>query len=228
MSKRRMLLAFSLLACIGLGPCWAKDVQIHWDDDDLFFELPAGKRKVDFEFPFVVKGNGKFKFVNSEVSCGCTLVDLPKKDFTAGDTAVLRGSIDMGERADVFNVNIKLKGQVLGGKNVETFEEVLKVRVHQFQPVVLKPGILIWKRGASPDLKQINLGVRQLGGLSLSIKAYEKEKLAISISEVVPGREYIVDVVPVNTDGNGQGKIEFIARNEKGDVSSFYAHWIIR
>lgn len=93
---------------------------IKWDQDDLFFEVPTGRQKVSFSFPFTIEQSIRIvRFREATKSCSCTEFKMPDGDLKPGAKGNVEGMVEVAGLQDVANVSIVLLGDVITDKDID-------------------------------------------------------------------------------------------------------------
>lgn len=106
------------LAVIVLG--WmaltsAVQAKLVFDRTEVDVAVEVGATEVWIEFPFTNVGAGKVTVENIHASCGCTVPELAKMEYAAGEQGVLRAQFNIGERQGMQTKQITLQA---GGETI--------------------------------------------------------------------------------------------------------------
>lgn len=125
------------IALIALASmAWASVAQakLVFDRTEVDVAVEAGASEVWIEFPFTNEGATAVTVDEISASCGCTVPELAKKKYAAGEQGVLRAQFNVGERQGMQSKQITVQA---GGETIALkFNADIPAR-SQFSPRLL-------------------------------------------------------------------------------------------
>lgn len=190
--------------------------------------VSSNSKVYPFEFTFTNTGNSPVKISEVKTSCGCTTAKLEKMVYEPGENGVIQGKFSIGDRKGLQQKNITILTTDLGQPSIKLG---LSLKIPQL--VSLKPGLLFWELGAQMESQTlVVIPNHELNVKVESIEVVEKDApFEIQFSgELRNDGSYEIHVKPLNLDSPARSLISIKAapKDTSGEISTFYAHAIIK
>jgi hypothetical protein len=215
----KYVLLFTLLSL-------AVNANVTWDSTDKRIEAPTTDQNADFSFRFVNDGKYSVELSEPVASCGCTMAKLDKSVYAPGESGLLRGAFTIKGKHGANLVVITVKGAFLESER-RPYEAKLNLSVFVTESLVVKPGIVIWRKGDTPVPKHIKIHIEQAGLSQLKIAKANPELFSAELSELKPDNSYDLIVTPLSTYQAIQGMVTLEATGSDSN-SRCFVHLLVR
>ena len=211
------LLAFSpIIASTASG-------QLKWDNT--FVEVNASPEDVDarLHFPFVNAGKYPVNFTAVVPACGCTTAHLDKTSYAPGQRGEIAATFNVAGRFGVQEKSIQVRAD-----DKSEPEKTLRFRVHILQTVQINPTVLMWDASVEKTTRTINIKVVRDQPLNLVRVDVTPPDWKTSLRTIKPGREYCVDVTPINPVQQAVALLTIVSDSPPDNPQTFRAHLRIK
>jgi len=148
---------------------------------------------VEAKYRFSNTGTYPVTIIEVQPSCGCTTVQLAKKEYAPGESGELAARFDFAGRTGRQEKSI-----VVLTKDTINQPITLRLLVTIPEAVRIEPEVLFWQLGDEPKPKVIRVTVAEGSPAKIvSIKSNSSE-MRVDLKEVKPGKEFEVTVTPQN------------------------------
>jgi hypothetical protein len=167
--------------------------QLGWENPEQKLTAGATDRFVLAKYQFTNTGNHPVTIIEVQPSCGCTTVQLAKKEYAPGESGELAARFDIAGRTGRQEKSI-----VVLTKDTINQPITLKLLVTVPEAVRIEPEVLFWRLGDEPKPKVIRVTVAEdFPTKILSIKSNNSE-MRLDLKDVTPKKEIEVTVTPQN------------------------------
>lgn len=167
--------------------------QLRWENQEQSFTARAGDQFVEAKYQFANTGNCPVTILGVQPSCGCTTVQLTKKEYAPGESGELAARFDIAGRTGRQEKSI-----VVLTKDTINQPIILRLLVTIPEAVKIEPEVVFWRVGDEPEPKVIRVRVAEdFPTKIVSIKSNSSE-MRVDLKEVTPGKEFEVTVTPQN------------------------------
>jgi hypothetical protein len=191
----------------------------------------------DTKVPFVFKfTNGVNRVIIDKIksSCECTVSELKKKTYEPGEKGEIEGYLSTGEIARTTIITLAVIGryQNKNGEMIE-FIDTLRLNGEITSPISVKPGILLWRKGASAKEKfaEIKLGEMKEIAYSISNRG-EIKGFKVRLEKSPDFNGYIIFAEPDSTHSSSTQRVMIKQIYSHGvterSQKQIYIHLIIR
>lgn len=195
LQKRHLRFLFCL-SVLGLGSSVAAESRVHFETTTLKDALGPGKTVYKFSFPFENKGSQPVEILDIQTSCGCTAAKLEKRVYQPGESGVIRGEYNAGDRQGKQLNTIKVRTD-----NAEQPEILLQLEIDVPQLLAVKPGLLLWRVGELAEAKRLTLVPNKEHGVKvLSVECDSGDFAVEWVRPEEEGAEIAVTVTPKSTN----------------------------
>lgn len=179
--------------------------QISWENPEQKVTARATDQFVVAKYRFTNTGNYPVTILEVQPSCGCTTVQLAKKEYAPGESGELAARFDFAG-----HTGHQEKSIVVLTKDTINKPITLRLLVTIPEAVAVEPEFLFWRVGDEPEPKLICVGVADgFPAKIVSIKS-NSSAIRVDLEEITPGKEVKVTVTPRN---RGQRPVPTIRRN---------------
>lgn len=179
--------------------------QISWENPEQKVTARATDQFVVAKYRFTNTGNYPVTILEVQPSCGCTTVQLAKKQYAPGESGELAARFDFAG-----HTGHQEKSIVVLTKDTINKPITLRLLVSIPEAVAVEPEFLFWRVGDEPEPKLICVGVADgFPAKIVSIKS-NSSAIRVDLEEITPGKEVKVTVTPRN---RGQRPVPTIRRN---------------
>lgn len=202
---------------MGIVPLQA---ELRFDKKVIEASVEPDVKSYAFEFPFENAGSAPITITEISTSCGCTVAELEKKEYAPGENGVIKGSISVGGKKGVQRQSVYVK------TSEDSKERIgLQLAINVPELLEIKPGVVFWRKGSQPEIKEIQLVPN--ADYDLKIKSVESEHNLFGVELVDEEASQVLAVVPVNTAENVRDTIRIHAEY-KGVEKQFVVHAMVR
>jgi Protein of unknown function (DUF1573) len=167
--------------------------QLRWEDPEQKVTAGATDQFVVAKYQFTNTGNYPVTIIEVQPSCGCTTVQLAKKEYAPGESGELAARFDIAGRSDRQEKSI-----VVLTKDTINQPITLRLLVTIPEAVRIEPGVVFWRLGDEPKPKVIRVTVAEdFPAKIVSIKSNNSE-MRVDLRDVTPKKEVEVTVTPQN------------------------------
>ena len=180
--------------------------EIVWEVPSQDFRCSPEELKLSANFTFKNTGSQPVTITKIYSSCGCTIANLEKKTYSAGESGTLTALFTFGGRRGAQTKIVT----VLTDDNKSTPLSINCMITEE--PVTLAPAFVFWRVGDSPDAKQVEVAVATNPAVQIVAVASSNPRIAASLS---PGKEtgkYVISVSPIDTTQKESAEV-FIQTN---------------
>ena len=190
---RRIAHAVILLHLIA-STIWASSLE--WERREASLTASPRQEKIELSFAFTNSGAVPVTIKSAKPSCDCTVAELGKKTYAPSESGELK-------------VVYKIEGKV--GKRertitIETDEPgeptVLTLKVDIPELVEVKPRLLVWRAGDTPDEKAVDIFLATDPAMSLTDATSSDPAVTLRVETVVPFRQFRLWVKPRSTQAS--------------------------
>jgi hypothetical protein len=163
--------------------------QLSWENPEQKVTAGATDQFVVAKYQFTNTGNYPVTVLEVQPSCGCTTVQLAKKQYAPGESGELAVRFDFAGRTGRQEKSI-----VILTKDTINQPITLKLLVTIPEAVAVEPEFVFWRVGDEPEPKVIRVAVAD--GFPAKIVSIRTNSSAIRVDleEVTPGKEVKVTV----------------------------------
>jgi hypothetical protein len=167
--------------------------QLKWENPEQKVTAGATDQFVEAKYQFTNTGNYPVTIIEVQPSCGCTTVQLAKKEFAPGESGELTARFDFAGRTGRQEKSI-----VVLTKDTINQPITLRLLVTIPEPVRIEPEVVFWRLGDEPKPKVIRVTVAEDFPIKVvSIKSNSSE-MRVDLTDIKPGKELEVTVTPQN------------------------------
>lgn len=181
---------------------------------------------VAFSFPFVNEGEATVTITEVKSSCGCTTAELEKKVYEPGEKGEITGVFRIGARQGLQRKTVRVTTD-----DVAQPEILLTIEVDIPKLVSIEPGMVLWKKGAEPDLKSVKIVPNQDLGVEVTEVTLNSDDFVLEwmpSENVEDGSSTTVIVSATDTSHSSRGLIRIKALLPDGSEKQFFAHALVR
>lgn len=190
-----------LYAAAWLLLCCSAFADLRWEKPIQSFACTPDEKRAEAHFKFQNTGSSTVTIKSVRTSCGCTSAKLEKKVYLPGES---------GEIVAIYSFHgqkgaLRKLVTVVSDDHPET-PSILDIRVQVSEPFQIKPTLVYWRRGDSPEAKSVRL---LASGNPVHIKSVTSSDPNISVlsREVKPGEEYALEIKPQSTAAKDSAEI---------------------
>jgi len=188
--------------------------QLVWDKTNVEVCAVPGDGKVEAAFPFRNTGSYPVKISRLESSCDCTTTRLKQSTIAPGETGEVVAVFEFGRRLGRHAKTIDVHTVPRTTPPVE-----LTLVADIAQKIELDRSLLLWTRNAPATPQDIRVKVVQQEPLR-GLRAISSDpRLAATVQEISPGREYVVRVAPSDTASPLRAELKLLAEGAAGQFS---------
>lgn len=165
--------------------------QLSWENPDQRVAARATDPFVEVKYPFTNTGSYPVTILEVQPSCGCTTVQLAKKQYAPGESGALAARFEFAGRTGRQEKSI-----VVWTKDAINQPVTLRLVVTIPEAVKVEPEAVFWRVGEEPKPKVIRVSVAQdFPAKIVSIESNNPE-MRVGLTSVTPGKEVEVAVTP--------------------------------
>jgi hypothetical protein len=167
--------------------------QLRWEDPEQKVAAGATDQFVVAKYQFSNTGNYPVTIIEVQPSCGCTTVQLAKKEYAPGESGELAARFDIAGRSGRQEKSI-----VVSTKDTINQPITLRLVVTIPEAVRIEPEVVFWRLGDEPKPKVIRVTVAEdFPAKIVSIKSNHSD-MKVDLKDVTPKKEVEVTVTPQN------------------------------
>jgi hypothetical protein len=167
--------------------------QLSWENSEQKVTAGATDQFVEAKYRFTNTGNYPVTIIEVQPSCGCTTVQLAKKEYAPGESGELAARFAFAGRTGRQEKSI-----VVLTKDTINQPITLRLLVTIPEAVRIEPEVLFWQLSDEPKPKVTRVTVAEgFPTKIVSIKSNSSE-MRVDLKEVKPGKEFEVTVTPQN------------------------------
>ncbi|MGA8478256.1 MAG: DUF1573 domain-containing protein [Chthoniobacterales bacterium] len=167
--------------------------QLRWENLEQKVTAGATDQFVVAKYQFTNTGNYPVTIIEVQPSCGCTTVQLAKKEYAPGESGELAARFDIAGRSGRQEKSI-----VILTKDTINQPITLRLLVTIPEAVRIEPEVLFWRLGDEPKPKVIRVTVAEdFPAKIVSIKSNSSE-MRVDLKDLTPKKEVEVTVTPQN------------------------------
>jgi Protein of unknown function (DUF1573) len=167
--------------------------QLSWENPEQKVTARATDQFVVAKYRFTNTGNYPVTILEVQPSCGCTTVQLAKKQYAPGESGELAARFDFAG-----HTGHQEKSIVVLTKDTINKPITLRLLVSIPEAVAVEPEFLFWRVGDEPEPKLIRVAVADgFPAKIVSIKS-NSSAIRVDLEEITPGKEVKVTVTPRN------------------------------
>lgn len=215
-----LVIRLALIALAWVGLTSAAHAKLVFANTEVDVAVEVGAADVWIEFPFTNEGSEAVTVNDIHAACGCTVPELAKKEYAAGEQGVLRAQFNIGERQGMQTKQITLKA---GGETIALkFNADIPLR-SQFTPR------LLLYRGADITPQSTTLSFSADYPVTVLSVISHNQAFEAELIPVVEGEKYEIKVsLPALPDEDVRGTLrvrsEGASGKEYNDV--FFARYL--
>jgi hypothetical protein len=164
--------------------------QLRWENPEQKVTAGATDQFVQAKYHFTNTGNYPVTIIEVQPSCGCTTVQLTKKEYAPGESGELAARFDFAGRTGRQEKSI-----VVLTKDTINQPITLRLQVTIREAVRIEPEVVFWRVGDEPEPKVIRVAVAD--GFPAKIES-NSSAIRVGLEDVTPGKEVKVTVTPQN------------------------------
>ena len=202
--------------------------EILWSEKKQKINVSPSAEHIEFFFNFENNGDRSIELYQPQTSCVCTVAELKKKIYNPGEKGVLTGVFKIKNQFGWNSVMINVKGEEVDGQVHRPFSEKLELDVILLEPVIIKPGIILWKKNGLLVEKTAKIEVKQKGALLLKLAEINNSAFSANLIEIEPGRLYDLKVTPISVKDSTQAVVTLEATDDDGKPLRFFVNLLVR
>jgi hypothetical protein len=165
--------------------------QLTWEDPEQRFTARPTDQFIEVKYRFTNTSSHPVTIDEVHPSCGCTTVQLRKKEYAPGESGELAARFDFAGRTGHQEKSIMVLT-----KDTINQPVVLKLLVTIPEAVKVEPEVVFWRVGDEPKPKVIRATVAEdFPAKIVSVKSTNPE-MRVDLKEFRPGKEVEVTVTP--------------------------------
>ncbi|QYY36716.1 DUF1573 domain-containing protein [Ruficoccus sp. ZRK36] len=174
--------------------------------------VEVGQEQAVGVYAFKNTGNEPVTILDIHSNCGCTVPELEKKTYEPGESGEIKAIFTLGDRTGpqrkVLTVNADMPGHPIT-------RLVLEANIPKLMTIA--PRILIWRKGAANENKEIYVTTDPANSISIEKNAdgYDAPWYELVPDEDKPGR-YVVLVHPESTEVSKKLKFLIVVTTPEG------------
>ncbi|MCH6256056.1 DUF1573 domain-containing protein [Puniceicoccaceae bacterium K14] len=177
---------------------------LQWESEIIEIDPDFEEEKVIATFKFENTSDQPITITSTKTSCGCTVAELAKKDYEAGETGEIKAVFDVGQRVGLQQKQISVH---LNGEADPAYNLTLKVNIPR--AITLKPRVRTWKKGS--DLEPQTIEVILHEKLDMEINGIlplnsDGSQFEISLEPGSQKRFYTITLLPRVSDKQLRGR----------------------
>jgi hypothetical protein len=165
--------------------------QLRWENPEQRVTARAIDQFVEVKYRFTNTGTYPVTINEVQPSCGCTTVQLPKKEYVPGESGELAARFDFAGRTGPQGKSI-----VVVTKDTINQPIILKLLVTIPEAVKIEPEVVFWRVGEEPKPKVIRVTVAEGFPAKIVSITSNNPEMRVGLKEVTPGKEVEVAVTP--------------------------------
>jgi Protein of unknown function (DUF1573) len=167
--------------------------QLRWENLEQKVTAGATDQFVVAKYQFTNTGNNPVTIIEVQPSCGCTTVQLAKKEYAPGESGELAARFEFAGRSGRQEKSI-----VVLTKDTINQPITLRLLVVIPEAVRIEPEVLFWRLSDEPKPKVIRVTVAaDFPAKIVSIKSNNSE-MRVDLKDLTPKKEVEVTVTPQN------------------------------
>ena len=211
----------SVLFVLGMSICHS---EVIWDQPLQTFSPKIEDKTVTADYQFQNKDSHSITFTDIKTSCGCTVAELDKKTYAAGEKGIVHVIYTIGNQGGV-----QMKSIMVATDDVRHPNYTLLLRAYVPEVLKIFPKYLVWALGAKPDPKIIT--VKAMPSLPVKILSVFSNSLSINAQLKVEheGTAYTILVTPTGTQSEARGTLVIESDlQQDGQNRKFFAYADVR
>jgi len=201
LSRSGRLAVAAIFLCV-VGTAFA---QLQWDRKLVELRASPDEEMVGLSFPFKNAGERPVSILRVAASCGCTTAAVAKRNYAHGERGEVSVVFEIGNRK-----GFQEKTVLVVTDDPVSPETTLAFRVIILKTVVMTPTVLFWKPGEKTQ-RSIRIKVFQKEPLNLVKAVCSSPAWRVELHAVKPGREYALDVTPLDPPPGAAGVVTITA-----------------
>jgi Protein of unknown function (DUF1573) len=167
--------------------------QLQWENPEQTFNVKAEDKTVLASYRFKNTGQKAVRIESVKTSCGCTTAALAKSEYAPGESGEIEAKFKLEGRTGEQEKIIMVKTS--GAPDKPTF---LQLMVNIEEPVKITPEFVLWRVGEHAS-KIIHISVSDDVPAKVLSVTSEDPVIKVQVTEIKLGKEYEVQVTPVDT-----------------------------
>lgn len=213
------------LLCLFFSLAAPAEARLHFETTAVKDTVEPGAGHYAFSFPFENQGDQAVEIKEIRTSCGCTVAQLEQRVYQPGESGEIKGQFNIGNRQGRQVNTVRVQSDNLGQSEI-----VLQVEVTIPQLLSMKPGLLLWRTGETPEPKFLTLTPNtELGVKILSVDCDSDDFSVKWIPQAGEDPSYEVVVAPATVAEARRAMIRIkAALPDHPEPHVFFAHAMVR
>jgi hypothetical protein len=204
----RLFLIFSLFASVA-------SAELIWKKQTITYKANPADEDVTALYHFKNAGDKPITIISSKSSCGCTVVDLDQKEYQPGEMGTIKAHFTFGER---MGEQQKTIGVYTDDPSMPLY--TLQLNVYIPSLFTVQPQLLTWMAGEEVSTKSAVVDVLGDDPVEITSAKTDSKDFDVKLSTVEAGRQYKIDVTPLEEGKAAQARIVVESSLKKKDGSS--------
>ena len=182
------------LIAAALGTAVRLQAEMKWDATTIELAPTVSDVTEEAHFKFVNAGNDTVTIESVKPSCGCTIAELEKKTYSAGERGEVLARFEIGDRKGMQNVTI----QVIAAGRREPFALSLIVKIPN--PARIDPTALVWGKDEPTTPRTITVAAVEGQPLQVEKVSSSNAEFDARLEPSADDAGYRIVVTPKRTD----------------------------
>lgn len=213
------VMVFAVLLFPSLG--WGA---LTWENQKVELTARLGDKEAVGLFPFKNTGQAAVTITDIHTSCECTVAELPKRTYAAGETGVIRAVFTLGDRMGPQDRLVTVTTN-----DPTAPQTMLTLRVDIPDRLSYSSRMLHWSVGGSGEAKTVEISAIAGNRLTaIEVREIAPKQATARIDVIEAGRKYRLIIQPSRLDGPWTIAVTCVAKFEDGGQHSLLVYALVR
>lgn len=185
--------SFAVICLAGTTGPWLH-AAIEWQQKLVEVSTTFKQQDVIAQFVFRNAGDRPVTIRSVDAACDCTMIDLEKKTYAAGESGRMNVIFEIGDYMGRHDAHILV---ITDTPAVPPTELVLRINIPEY--FRLEPRMAIWRIGSEAQEKTIVCSARENQSVQVTAVYSSDPSVATRIETIEAGRKYAIHLKPAST-----------------------------